>query len=383
MDKKIKIAHVVCSYPPYRGGMGNVAYEYTRRLRERGHNVHVFTSKKKDDVEDPSHIHRIPSVLQIGNAGVTPSLFKRLKGFDLIHLHYPFYGGAEPVIVRLVVTYHMDAIAGGIKGAIFDAHQRFMFPWIIGRSDRVLVSSKSYSDSSALSRLKKIQDRIEIHPFGIDLKKFHPGEEPELKQELNIPSQAPVLLFVGGLDPAHHFKGLSELLESLSGIEDFPWHLVVVGSGSLEERYIETAVKLGIKDKVIFAGNVSDEDLPRYYRMADIHMFPSTRRAEAFGIVALEAAASGIPTIASNLPGVREVVLDGDTGLLVEPENTEELKNAIHLLLENEELRKQLGASARSNAELKFSWEPLISSLEKTYKSVIDQQSPREYPDDL
>jgi glycosyltransferase involved in cell wall biosynthesis len=391
MTKKPKIAHVVCSYPPYRGGMGNVAFEYTRRLRERGYNVHVFTSKQKGDFEDPEYVHRIPSVLQIGNAGVTPSLFKRLKGFDLIHLHYPFFGGAEPVIVRkaiqknqgLVMTYHMDAVAGGIKGAIFDAHQRFMFPWIVGRSDRVLVSSKSYSDTSALSRFKKIQDRIEIHPFGIDLKKFFPGQDDGLKKELNISQNSPVLLFVGGLDPAHHFKGLSELLTALKGVDDLPWSLVIVGSGSLEDRYKEAANRFGIKERVHFVGNVSDEDLPRYYRAADIHVFPSTKRAEAFGIVALEAAASGIPTIASNLPGVREVVLDGDTGLLVEPENIDELKDAIHLLLENKELREKLGASARSNTEIKFSWEPLITNLENTYKSVIDQQSPREYPDVL
>lgn len=369
--------------------MGNVAFEYTKHLRDRSYNVHVFTSKQKVEVEDPEYVHRIPSVLQIGNAGVSPSLFKRLKGFDLIHLHYPFFGGAEPVIVRktiqknqgLVITYHMDAIAGGIKGMVFEAHQRLMFPWIISRADRILVSSKSYSDSSVLSNFKKIEDRIEIHPFGIDTKKFFPGTNPELKKTLNIPIGVPVLIFVGGLDPAHHFKGLEGLFLALKEINDLPWHLVIIGDGSLKDRYKDKTEKFGIKEKVHFAGNISDEDLPMYYQMADIHVFPSTCRAEAFGMVALEAAASGIPSIASNLPGVREVVLSGDTGLLVEPENINELKDAIHLLLESKELREKLGASARSNAILKFSWEPIITNLENTYKSIMGQQSPREYPD--
>jgi glycosyltransferase involved in cell wall biosynthesis len=386
-DRKLTIAQVVCTYPPYHGGMGRVAFEYTERLRARGHNVHVFTSRSEEVADDPKYVHRIPSLLQVGNAGVMPSLYHRLKGFDLVHLHYPFFGGAEPTIIRkalrddqgLVMTYHMDAMAGGIRGAIFEMHRRMLLPWLVGRVDRVLASSKDYIETSAIAQLDGALDRVEIHPFGVDLDRFHPAEEPELKSQLNIPAQIPVLLFVGGLDKAHHFKGVGVFLEALTTLKQASWRALIVGDGDLRSLYEQLCRDAGLSDRVSFLGSISDQELPRYYRMADVHVFPSTRRAEAFGIVALEAAASGTPTIASNLPGVRTVVLDGVTGLLVEPEQVASLASAISLFLEQPELRKRFGASARLHAEHEFAWDPLVTKLEQTYQSVIAQQSARRY----
>jgi glycosyltransferase involved in cell wall biosynthesis len=380
------IAHVVCTYPPYRGGMGNVAIEYVERLRDRGYNVHVFTIRDKEVQDDPRYIHRIPSVLQIGNASVLPSLFHRLSGFDLVHLHYPFFGGAEPVIVRkamrpnqgLVMTYHMDAAADGMKGAIFSAHRRLLFPWLINRVDRILVSSLDYAKHSALAELE-VEDRIEEHPFGVDLERFHPGKDAELRSQYGIPHNTPVLLFVGGLDSAHAFKGVLELLQALSMILDMNWHLLIVGDGNLRETYQAQAQDLGIASRVTFAHSVTDEELPRHFRAADFHLFPSTKRAEAFGLVALEAAASGIPTIASDLPGVRTVVRDGDTGLLIPAGSILELKKAIQTFLESPAVRERLGLSARTNASQIYAWDPLIDRLEVTYDSVLNQQSGRNY----
>ncbi|PJA45372.1 hypothetical protein CO174_03555 [Candidatus Uhrbacteria bacterium CG_4_9_14_3_um_filter_50_9] len=386
-DEKPNIAQVVCTYPPYRGGMGNVAFEYTEHLRARGYNVHVFTTRQEEIKDDPRHVHRVPGVINIGNAGVLPSLFHRLSGFDLVHLHYPFFGGAEPTIVRkamrhdqgLVMTYHMDAVATGAKGAMFSAHRRLLFPWLINRVDRILVSTQDYADTSALAEIDGVMDRVEIHPFGVDLKRFSPGDGSSIRERHAINTSVPVLLFVGGLDPAHHFKGLPVLLEALSGIRQYDWHCLIVGSGSLQPSYEATMLERGLAKRVTFAGNVSDEDLPDYYRAADIHLFPSTKRAEAFGLVAAEAAATGIPSIASNLAGVRVVVNDGDTGLLVPPGNVEEIKKAMITLLEQTDLRKRFGLSARKHAEQHFDWDPLISRLEETYCSVLEQQSKREY----
>ncbi len=386
-ENKPTIAHIVCTYPPYRGGMGHVAFEYTERLRARGYPVHVFTTHQQVEVEDPDYVHRLPSLMHIGNAGVMPSLFHRLSGFDLIHLHYPFYGGAEPVIVRkalghrqgLVMTYHMDAVASGIKGALFGAHRRVLLPWIAGRTDRILASSEDYVKTSALAEMGGVMDRVEIHPFGIDLDRFHPGTEQEFKNKIGVRIDVPTFLFVGVLDSAHHFKGLPIFLDALGQIASEHYQALIVGDGNLRSSFEAIARARGLKDRVIFLGNVADRDLPRVFRSADIHVFPSTRRAEAFGLVALEAAATGIPTIASSLPGVRTVVQDGSTGLLVPPEDVTELAKAMHLLLEQIELRKRFGTAARAHAEQKFAWEPLMTQLEQTYRSVLNQQSDRRY----
>ncbi len=387
-EKLPTIAQIVCTYPPYRGGMGHVAFEYTERLRARGYNVHVFTTRQNIQVEDPEYVHRLPSIIHVGNAGVMPSLYRRLSGFDLVHLHYPFYGGAEPVIVRkalrhdqgLVMTYHMDATASGIKGALFGAHRRVLLPWIVGRADRILASSQDYAQTSALAELDGVMDRVEIHPFGIDLDRFHPGKEQEFKKKIGARTDVPTLIFVGGLDSAHHFKGLPILIEALDQLSSDHWQTLIVGDGNLRPSFEALVRARGLRDRILFLGNVADRDLPRVYRCADLHVFPSTRRAEAFGLVALEAAATGIPTIASSLPGVRTVVEDGSTGLLVPPEDVTELANAISLLLEREDVRTRFGASARVHAQQRFAWEPLISQLEQTYRSVIEQQSRRDYP---
>ncbi len=385
-SNKPKIAQVVCTYPPYRGGMGRIAFEYTERLRERGYNVHVFTTRQSQDIEDPKYVHRLPA-LQIGNAGVMPSLYRRLSGFDIVHLHYPFFGGAEPVVVRkaisknqgLVMTYHMDAVASGLRGAIFNAHTRVMFPWIINRVDRVLASSRDYIENSFVSEVAGAMDRVEIHPFGVDLERFSPNNKVTLKKDLYIESDVPVIIFVGGLDKAHHFKGVSVLIDAVDNLKEQKWHLVIVGDGDLKQTYQEQVKEKKLDQQITFAGNVSDDDLPRYYQMADFHVFPSTRRAEAFGLVAAEAAASGIPTIASNLPGVRTVVQDGVTGLLIEQENISELSKSISLFLERPDLVERFGHAARLHADTTFAWDPLITNLENTYDSVLNQQSKREY----
>jgi glycosyltransferase involved in cell wall biosynthesis len=383
----MKIAQVVCSYPPYKGGIGRVAYEYTERLRARGANVHVYTPRYKKVDGDPPYVHRIPAHVQIGNAGVVPSLYKRLKGFDVIHLHYPFFGGAEPTIVRkairddqgLVMTYHMDAAANGLKGMVFNAHRKLLFPWLVNRADRILVSSQDYADTCALKDVPEVHDRIEIHPFGVEMDRFYPGQEPDIRKQLGIPEGSPTFIFVGGLDPAHAFKGLPVLFEALSDLPNNKWHGIIVGSGSLRASFETTVKEKGYGARIHFVGSVSDEDLPRYYRAADFHLFPSTKRAEAFGIVAVEAAASGIPSIASSLPGVRSVVLDGQTGVHVEPGDVQSLRQGIILLLEQVDLRERLGLSARKRAEVEFGWEPLINKLEQTYNSVAKQQSSRHY----
>lgn len=374
----VKIAQVVCTYPPYRGGIGRVAHEYTERLRAHGFDVHLFTPRYEKVDNDPDYVHRVPSPLHVGNAGVVPSLMRRLSGFDIIHLHYPFFGGAEPAIVgkalrhdqKLVMTYHHDPVVNGIRGAIYEAHRRVLFPWLVNRAEKILVSSREYAQVSDLKDVHGAMERVEVMPFGIDLERFHPGSDATLRTSFGWRDDLPVFLFVGGLDPAHHFKGLPVLLKALEGLKEYPWRCVVIGEGALRATFEANAQASGLNDRVVFLGNVSDEELPRYFRMANVHVFPSTERAEAFGMVALEAAASGIPSIASDLPGVRSVVLNGETGLLVPPGDVEELRRAMMLMLEQVDLRHRLGTSARHRAEVEFAWEPLMQKLEAVYRSV-------------
>ncbi len=375
----VKIAQVVSTYPPYRGGMGSIAYEYTERLRARGHHVHVFTPRYRRVADDPAYVHRIPSPMHFGNAGVMPSLAYRLKGFDLVHLHYPFFGGAEPVIVRkyirpnqpLIMTYHHDVVGKGLKQVIFDAHRRALFPWIVERVDRILVSSDEYARSSALWDIEEARRKTRVLPFGVDTERFHPGRDDALRERLGIPLDVPTFLFIGGLDQAHYFKGLAVLLEALRELADLPWQGIVIGDGDLRASFEATAAAQGCKHRLHFLGNVSDADKPNYYRAVDVHVFPSVDRTEAFGLVALEAAATGIPTIASDLPGVRGVVLHEQTGLLAAPGDTRELGSVLRRIFTEPRTRTRLGAAARCRAEQDFAWDRLMDRLEEVYREWV------------
>ena len=370
----MRIAHVVSTYPPYRGGMGAVAHTYATRLRARGHEVTVFTPEWREKAEREAGVVRLRPMVRYGNAAVLPQLRKRLDGFDVVHLHYPFFGGAVPTVlagdVPRVMTYHMDPVAGGVRGGIFQFYQRAVLPFITRRVERILVSSTDYAETSALQRIRGALDKVEEHPFGVDFDRFYPGKAPDLRRELGIAEKTPVMVFVGGLDPAHHFKGVDVLLRALGGLQQEEWACVIVGSGSLRASLEATVNGRPEGDRVHFVGSVSDADLPKYYRMADLHVFPSTERAEAFGLVALEAAASGTPSIASDLPGVRTVVADGETGILVPPRDVVALRSTISALLTDDDRRRTLGQRAAKRAREKFSREPLIDRLEETYESV-------------
>ena len=369
---------MVCSYPPYRGGMGNVAKEYVERLRMREHDAFAIVPEYFPVQNDSEQVRRLSPLFKYGNAAVMRGLGDKLKGVDIVHLHYPFFGTALATVreakkrsIPLVTTYHMDPIAAGVRGKIFDIYQHYFLPGIARKSDRLLVSSTDYAKSSALARSPDQLERVEAHPFGVDIKRFYPGKESGPRRQLGVEEYTPIILFVGGLDPAHHFKGLGVLIEALSGLRDEEWSLVVVGDGSLRQGYEEQVRLAGIEKKVHFMGSVSHTDLPRLYRMADIHAFPSTERAEAFGLVALEAAASGTPSIASDLPGVRTVVLDGVTGRLIQPKNVSALRAAIQELIGNASLRSQYGIAARKRVEQEFSWNKAIDRLEQVYRELI------------
>lgn len=379
----MQIAHVVPTYPPYRGGVGRLAEEYATRLRARGHDAHVFTPLYQHTPDDPPFVHRLSAPLRVGNAAFTPSLIACLRTFDLVHLHYPFFGGAEPVLVRsrlqgkqpLVLSYHMDAVAGGVRGAIFRWHARVVLPHIVRRANRVLVSSADYAAQSALAQIPGILALTEEHPYGVDTVRFHPGEEPILEKQLSIAPDVVSMIFVGRLDAAHHFKGLGVLFEALASVRWPRWRLLVVGDGPLRPNLEQQASRLGIDSRIEFLRDVSDEALPSHYRAADFHVCSSTAAAEAFSLVTLEAAASGIPTIASALPGVRTVVLDGQTGAHVPPNDPTALRATLCSFMEQPARRAELGRAARALAEACFQWEPAIDRLEQTYADVLEARN--------
>ncbi len=390
----MRIAQVTPVYPPYRGGIGAVAFEYAKRLRERGYEVEVLTpdyspSLRTDPPFNPpfekggESVHHLKPLLKIGNAAVVPGLYRKLDNFDIVHLHYPFFGGAEFVAAwklfskkPLITTYHMDVFGSGFKNVFFRTYGKLVKGITLANSDRVLVSSLDYAKNSSIGEyVARRKSHVVEMPFGIDIERFYPNRrQPSLPPAgagapANIMEhKLPTIIFVGGLDRAHYFKGVSILLRALRRIKDVPWSLHIIGEGDLRQGYEKLSADFGLTDRVRFMGSVSDEGLPNFYQEADLHVLPAIDSSEAFGIVTLEAAASGLPSIVSDLPGVRSVIEEGKTGLLARAGDPRSLASALENLLIDHDRRRRMGMAARERVEEKYAWPKLIDKLEAVYR---------------
>jgi glycosyltransferase involved in cell wall biosynthesis len=368
---KKSVAIVTPTFPPYRGGIGTVAGQDARALASLGFDVHVYAptaagaeSRRAGEPQDepPYSVHRLRPWLRIGNGAFLPSLGGLLKRHDLVVLQYPFFGGAEPIWFakrfggkntgKLALVYHMDVEGAGWLRPFIAAHRRLWMPGIIRAADAVIVTSRDYAlHSDIASTVSEDVARFAELPPSVDVARFFSGPKSEaLLKRYGIGVATPVVTFVGGLDTPHYFKGVSILLTALADEALHGVHAVIVGEGNLRPSFEAQARQLGIAGRVTFGGNVSDAELPDHYRLGDVFAFPSLDRSEAFGIVALEAAACGIPVVASDLPGVRTVVRDGETGKLVPPGSVSALASALSALLADEALRRRLGAAGRSMA---------------------------------
>jgi glycosyltransferase involved in cell wall biosynthesis len=389
--------------------MGNVAFFQVKELVRRGHSVTVFTPQRPNrlapkplleenvEIMKGIDVRRINPWLKVGQGAFLPQFFWLLRKFDIIHLHYPFFGGAEVVWfsqlikfikIPLVLYYHMDvkeAKAGIFKYLL--PLNKFVLPQILKSADKIIASSKDYVLHS------QIRDYIEKHPekfqeisFGVDQKRFCPQEkDKKLSEKYKLKENDKIILFVGALDQAHYFKGVTYLLKAFSqlvtrlrslsrakqGIFLAMARLLIVGDGDLRPYYEKVTQDLGIQDQVIFAGQISDKDLPKYYNLADLFVLPSINQSEAFSLVLLEAMACAKPCIASNLPGVRIVVDDKKTGFLVEPRNVEDLAEKITLLLTNQELAKTFGQTGLEKVRRIYNWQKTGKQLEDLYKELV------------
>ena len=218
--------------------------------------------------------------------------------------------------------------------------------------------------------LNRWQDIVEV-PNGVDVELFNPGVDgTTIRQHYNIPNDALVILFVGGLDRAHHFKGVVYLIDAFTLIPDQKALLMIVGDGDLRQQFEQLAALSGVADRVIFTGVVPNEELPPYYTAADIFVLPSFP-PESFGIVLIEAMACGLPVIAHDIPGVRSVVDDKGNGLLMQPGNKAALVKSIEYLLADPEIRKDIGINAREKAEAKYTWSNAASKLVDIYDGIF------------
>lgn len=310
----------------------------------------------------------------LGTAIAPFFLFKAIimhkrKKFDVFHLHFPdplthLASMFLPRNVPRVITWHSDIIR---QRRIFTFYRPFLNREV-KNAKAIIAATKKHFDNSKQIPKNFPNNKKHIFPFGLEFLDFHLNSKAEKKiQEIKQKSNGKGIVFFVGEHV--EYKGLEYLIQAAVNCDIF---LVIGGTGPLTE-YLETQVaEFGIKHRTWFVGMIPDDEIYSFYQACDIFCLPSINQSEAFGLVQLEAMYCKKPIISTQLRnGVNEVSIDGQTGMVVPPEDSVAITNCINTLLKDRDLSRRLGENGKKRVVNHFSCKQMIENHERLYKSLI------------
>lgn len=279
----------------------------------------------------------------------------------LIHAHWIFPQGTVAVLlgklfrIPVIVTAHgSDAFL--LKGRVIGLLKR----WTVKQCPIWTSNSRATSGAVEFDELSEPH----IIPMGVDYQRFVLGDRKSITKQHKL-----ILLFVGRLVET---KGVANLLKAYALLSEdlrVRTELWIIGDGEEIERLKSLAINYRINDKVVFLGRLPNDKLPDYYAAADIFVSPSM--IEGQGVTFLEALASGVPIICSNVGGIGEIIKHGETGLLVSPNDVHELSEAINRLITDRDLRINLSKTGKKTAEA-YDWQSIAEQFISLYSSILD-----------
>jgi glycosyltransferase involved in cell wall biosynthesis len=367
------------------GGTEIAAYNLAVQMAERGNDIDVFTTSidSKNSIEIYPHmrIHRHATSFKIASANASFKLiYQPLKyDLDIVHAHSPIPYSDLPALmyakrkkVPFLLTYQFDGQETGgsfMRNTGVSIYNKVFINRVLDSAEVIIATTRSYAEESPF--LKNYLDKIVVIPNGINLEEVTTNltrEESRIK--LGLPIKTKIILFLGSLVP---YKGPDILLKAFKIIKkEFPEvKLIFGGRGQMLVELQTMAKKFGLEDDVIFLGFVEEEDKALYYKSADIFSLPSTNMAESFGIVNLEAMASGIPVVGSNLGGIPDIVKEGKNGLLSKPRDPQSLANSLLKLLKDDDLRQKMGNNGMKMVA-DYTWDKIAKTTEDLYKDILD-----------
>jgi len=338
---------------------------------KRGHNVHLISFL-------PANIpgvvlHNVKRTIPIWISWTAPAwgkigyLFyrKQIRKLvyqiqpDILHAHwassYGFLGASTGFHPFLVSTWGRDVFDFPKQSIV----HRKLLEYVLGKADILTATSKMLNQETR----KYISKKSNVHtiPFGVDLRRFKPlkrtGEKP---------------LVIGIVKKLEKKYGIRYLIEAFAQVEKnhHSLKLWIVGTGSQDGLLKRLVHRLNLEDNVVFWGFINNHKIPKILNEMDIFVVPSIEPSETFGVAAVEAAACGLPVIASNIGGLPEVVIDGETGFLIPPKEPQEIVEKLILLIQNKELRKQMGKESRKFVESNYNWFENTSRMESLYYNL-------------
>ncbi|MDK2408786.1 glycosyltransferase [Aphanizomenon sp. PH219] len=362
----IRIVHLSKYYPPDRGGIETHIQTLARTQAAVGAEVHVICVNGFDEqghlatktrtgyeMDRNVHITRLGRLLSVARFDICSGMCQEINKFvnkpnTIFHLHTP-----NPTMlmaltmlnrkIPLVITHHSDVI----KQKILKYALRPFEHIIYSQSSQILTTSFQYIQGSKFLRF--YSHKLNVIPLGLDIEIYREPNQEALAYSRNLREKYgdTIWLAVGRLV---YYKALHIAIQALPTVQG---KLVVIGVGSLESKLRALARKLGVENRIVWLGHVSEDQLVGAYHAATAFWFPSNVRSEGFGLVQVEAMASGCPVINANIPcsGVPWVSRHEQEGLTVPINNSKALAEAANRLLRQPGLRNRLVKASQDRAE--------------------------------
>lgn len=382
------IAFFTNFYLPIINGVVRSVESFRSELTHQGHNVFVFAQTDQDYVDEAPFIFRYPSLrlpTQVKVSAVIPvspfvdQLLPALK-LDVIHTHHPFLlgqtaaGKAEDLGLPLIFTFHtqyreythyfplpQEAIQEFLKDAIQNWLMDFM-----GKCHHIVVPSESMKET--LVRDYGLRDRYTVIPTGIDLKLYRRAGGRSLRSKLGWQKDK-VLVSSGRLGQEKNWDTLFKAVKRVH--QKHPeMRFVLIGDGLERESLQNLAAELGIAERIIFTGEVPFSEVVRYLKAADVFGFASV--TETQGLVTMEALAAGLPVVAVDASGTRDIVEDGEQGYLV-PNDADALADSIIRLFDSPETMKKFRSKALKKAK-EYDVKNCTRQLLDVYKQAVQDR---------
>lgn len=367
--RRLKVLHVGKFYPPHMGGIETHLQTLCTRL-QKSVDVHVVVASDDhspaEEVLGGVAVSRLPTRLHLASTPVCPGMVSRIhrSSADIVHIHMPNPAAVLAYLAsgyagRLVVTYHSDTVRQKFLGALFEP----CLHAALRNSSAIIATSPDYRQTSAV--LLRYADRCHVIPYGITVEQFEHCD-PAAVASLRERYGDRLVISVGRLV---YYKGFEYLIQAMAQVQG---KLLIIGDGPLREKLRSLAASLGLGDRVIFLGEIQNQQVVPYYHASDVFALASVARSEAFGIVQIEAMAAGLPVVNTSLDsGVPFVSRHGETGLTVPPSDPPALAAAITQLLNDTSLRVQYGQAARLRAKREFSVDAMTSQVLSLYHEVM------------
>jgi len=378
------IANFTNNYLPVINGVVRSIRSFRDELTRRGHNVFIF-AQEADYIDKDPFIFRylslnLPTGVDIPTAiPISPFIDRLLPAFklDVIHTHHPFLLGqtaatkAQELNLPLVFTFHtqyreythyipfpMETVQNFLKNAIDRWMQDFM-----RRCQHIIIPSESMRE--ILVNDYGLKNNFTVIPTGIDLEAYRASSGEKIRKKRHWEKDI-VMISVGRLAPEKNWTVL--LHAAALVLKDYPqFRLVLIGDGSDRKSLEDLAKELGIQKRVTFTGSLQFSEIPAYMKAANLFGFASI--TETQGLATLEAMAAGLPVVAVDASGTRDILKHGQQGYLVE-NNAEALAAGVKKLLSNPDRMQKFAEAAYKKAQ-SFNIEQLTEKLLGVYEQAI------------